>query len=133
MFVSTKKVSQDKVAAKTSDNSNFNSDKTTDRLDVNKLKIDVEASFEVCNVITCLQAKSTAIDTVANIKSLSDKVVSHNLNKLKILKSVIKNNIKEKDFICQKERARDKLACKKIILSKSSYCTTEYLLNTVIL
>jgi hypothetical protein len=85
MFVATEKASQDKAAAKTSDDSNFNSDKTTDRPDVNKLKINAKAFIEVCGVITHLQAKSTAINTVADIKSSSDKVVSCNLDELKTL------------------------------------------------
>ncbi len=97
---------QDKAAVKTNDNLNFNNDKTTDRLNVNKLKINVEASIEVCGVITYSQAKSTATDTAANMKSSLDKVASCNLNKLKTLKFVVKSNKKEKDFMSKKKGKR---------------------------
>jgi hypothetical protein len=50
MFI--EKTPQNKAAAKTSDNSNSDSDKTTDRLDVNKPKIDAEAFIKVYGVIT---------------------------------------------------------------------------------
>ncbi len=94
----SEKASQDKAAAKTSDDLDSDSDKTTDMPDVNKLKIDVKASTEVCGVITRSQSKSTAIDTAAaDVKSSSDKVTSCNLDELKTLKSVIKSSKKEKD------------------------------------
>ncbi len=92
----SEKASQDKVAVKTSDNLDFDSDKTTDMPD--KLKIDVMASTEVCGVITHSQSKSTAIDTAAaNVKSLSNKVASRDLDEPKTLKSVVKSSEKEKD------------------------------------
>ncbi len=54
IFLSIGKVLQDKAAAKTSDDLNSDSDKTTDIPDINKLKINVVAFTEVCGIITCL-------------------------------------------------------------------------------
>ncbi len=103
----SEKALQDKATAKTSDDLNFNSDKTTNMTDINKLKIDVEASIEVYGVITRSQAKSTAIDTAtANVKSLSDKVASRDLNKPKTLKFIVKSSEKEKNFTLKKKSKR---------------------------
>jgi ribosomal protein L21 len=108
MFVSTsEKALQDKAAAKTSDNLNFNSDKTTDMPNVDKLKIDVEAFIEVYVVITHSQSKSTAIDTTAaDVKSSSDKVASCNLDEPKTLKFVVKSSKKEKDSTSKRKGKR---------------------------
>jgi hypothetical protein len=104
--VSIKKVLQNKATAKTSNNSDFNSDKITNIPDINKLKIDVKAFIKVCGIITCLQTKSTTIDTVANKKSLSNKGTCHNLDKLKTLKFVIKSSKKEKDSTSKRKSKR---------------------------
>jgi hypothetical protein len=103
MSIFTEKASQNKAIIKISNDLNSDNDKITDRLDINKLKIDVKAFIKVFNIITRLQTKSTATDTVTNIKSLSDKVVSCNLNKLKTLKFIVKSSEKKKDFTLKKK------------------------------